>query len=301
MSKNYTGVAYPNKLKSVFFGNNIDIFDALNKNSDVKAVFTKNISDYNYWITPFKKNVGERNIPIFSPNSLKNNTNIINTINSMDLDLLVCCGYHLRIPKEIISSPKIASINVHPAYLPSYRGQHVIQWALINKEPFTGVTLHHMVEKFDEGDIIDQKKIDILKDDNALTLHKKIHIEGSKILENIIFNIYSGKNLPSKKQDSSIASYFSARKPEDGEIDWKDDVTNIKNKLRALVYPWPGAYTIYDGKKIIIDSFDFKEISCPDEVVGTKYFYDGKFKIFGKNALYTMSKKDIRNTQDLFR
>jgi methionyl-tRNA formyltransferase len=282
-------------IKTVYFGNNKDILTTLDNNSELMHAVIKNSNGKDYWIEPLKRELYLRKILYHTPETLKNNDEIYDVLKSSNPDLLVCCGYHLRIPQKILDIPKIASINIHPAFLPKYRGQHVIQWALANGEQYTGVTLHHMTDKFDEGDIISQKKIEILPEDNALTLHSKIHKTGSILLETILSDLESGKTITRIPQNHSEATYYHARKPEDGKIDWNKTPEEINNLVRALVYPWPGAYTEYYGEKMIIDGFKFFKPSEYSKLNLKDTKLTDKIILSGKHGIYMISPENIRN------
>ncbi|MCG7848055.1 MAG: methionyl-tRNA formyltransferase, partial [ANME-2 cluster archaeon] len=161
-------------------------------------------------------------------------------------------------PKEIFDIPEFRTINIHPSYLPVYRGQHVVNWAIINGENETGVTIHYIDEGIDTGDIIIQKKVPISYEDTAKTLHDKIYSEACELVIDVIHSIASGKQIISKKQDDKKATYFHPRVPEDGRIDWNKSGLEIYNLIRGLAKPWPGAYGYIKGKKIIIWSAIFE-------------------------------------------
>jgi len=281
-------------MKTVYFGNNKDIFDSLYKNSEIVGAVIKNAPDSDYWISPLKNDLVTKGILTYSPDTLKNQDELYSALLDKNPDLLVCCGYHLKIPQRFLDIPKVASINVHPAFLPKYRGQHVIQWALINGEKYSGVTLHHMTDKFDEGDIINQRQIEILPEDNALTLHSKIHKTGANLLEDVLKKLDSGQPISRIPQNHSEATYFNARKPEDGKIDWDKTPEEIHNLIRSLVHPWPGAYMEHDGQKLIIDGFEFEKLLDNNKDFPSMQG-DKKLRIIGRHGLYTIDPKNIRN------
>lgn len=248
------------KAKVIFFGNNILILDFLIKNSKLQSVFCQPLEKNNTTMVEMRKITDSNSIPFHQPDK-KMLYNYINYIKDLDPDLIVVCGYKYIIPSQIFNIPRLRTINIHPSYLPKYRGQHVINWAIINGESETGVTVHFVDEGIDTGDIIVQKKIPILLDDTASTLSDKIYCEASELLKYVLDNISSGKELKAKKQDNSKASYFRPRNPQDGIIDWNKDGVNVYNLIRALVKPWPGAYTYMKSEKIIFWSAQFEACS----------------------------------------
>jgi methionyl-tRNA formyltransferase len=248
------------KIKVIFFGNNILILDCLIKNSNLQSVFCQPLEKNNASLVEVEKITGNTSIPFHQPDK-KMLYNYIDYIRNLDPDLIVVCGYKYILPGEIFNIPKFRTINIHPSYLPNYRGQHVINWAIVNGESETGVTIHYIDKGIDTGDIIVQRKVPILFEDTASTLSDKIYLEASELLRYILNNISSEKALKAKKQNDSKASYFRPRTPQDGRIDWSRDGIDVYNLIRALVKPWPGAYTYMKNKKIIFWSARFEACS----------------------------------------
>ncbi|MFA6129452.1 MAG: methionyl-tRNA formyltransferase [Candidatus Omnitrophota bacterium] len=167
-------------------------------------------------------------------------------------DLIIVSGYHKLIPRRIILMPRIGMINIHQSLLPAYRGRHPLNWAIINGLKYTGVTIHHVSERFDAGNIILQKKVRIGKDDEIMDLYAKT-LKPAKQLLAKIFRITNKRSFKGRAQNKRLASYFPARKPSDGKINWKDPAVNIRNLARALTGPYPGAYFYLKGKRIILE------------------------------------------------
>ena len=228
------------KLRIIFLGNNPKYFLTLLKLTNLVAVFTKH-SDTDINVKKILAICKEKNIPVYRQHTIKLDIDrtpydIIKKINP---DLIVSGGYHLVVPEEIINIPKYKTINIHQALLPRYRGQHVIQWQIINDEKETGTTIHYMSKKLDEGNIIKQKKCLIKDEDNALTIWEKTSGIGSLLLKEVIHHLEKYGSLKSIKQDETAATYYRARKLEDGRINWKSTCRQIFNLVRALVSPWP--------------------------------------------------------------
>ncbi len=271
------------KLKTLFFGNNIVVLDTLMKNSTVLGIFCrpKSINDEN--IRKVKAIAKIHSIPVRQP-SRKDLYRYVEYITSLNADLIVVCGYKYIIPQEIFTLPKFGTINIHPSYLPAYRGQHVINWAIINGENETGVTIHFIDEGIDTGDIILQKKVPISFEDTAKTLHDKIYREACGLLIYLLNCVASGKQIQRKKQDGTRASYFKPRVPEDGRINWDLNEKEIYNLVRALVKPWPGAYGYIKGKKIIIWDAKPKRNPCDNHSNGEIIDMDGSTIVIKVNG-----------------
>lgn len=167
-------------------------------------------------------------------------------------DLVLSWSYGLRIPDFILDLPKIGAINIHGGLLPEWRGANILNWVLIEGAAETGVTAHWMTEGFDEGPIIARRILPIDFLDTALTLSYKLRQLSSQLLLSLLTNLEEGVVLPSQPQDDSQARYYKRRTPDHGQIDWKKSNLEIYNLIRALVTPWPGAYTVTEsGVKLV--------------------------------------------------
>jgi methionyl-tRNA formyltransferase len=179
-------------------------------------------------------------------------------IKSFKADFILVAGWYYKIPAEIINSVSKGCAGFHSSLLPKYRGGAPLVWALINGETETGITFFYFDEGTDTGDIIAQKKILIAEDDNIKTLTDKTTAAAFEILREFIPMIANG-TAPRIKQDHSQATYYPQRKPEDGLIDWSWEPQRIKNFIRAQTKPYPGAFTIINGKKVIIWDADIEK------------------------------------------
>jgi methionyl-tRNA formyltransferase len=171
------------------------------------------------------------------------------------LDVFLSVNYLFLLDKEIINSASFA-INIHGSLLPKYRGRTPHVWAIINNEKITGVTAHFIDEGCDTGDIIVQKKIKILPAHTGAKVLAEFEKIYPLLTSEVIDQIMSG-TISSKVQDNSKATYFGKRTPDDGEIDWSWQKERIRNWVRAQAYPYPGAFTYCDNKRVIIDKIIF--------------------------------------------
>jgi UDP-4-amino-4-deoxy-L-arabinose formyltransferase / UDP-glucuronic acid dehydrogenase (UDP-4-keto-hexauronic acid decarboxylating) len=184
---------------------------------------------------------------VYAPDDI-NHPLWINRIQSLEPDILFSFYYRKMVGKEILSMPKHGCLNLHGSYLPKYRGRCPINWVLINGESQTGVTLHFMTEKPDDGDIVIQKKIPITDQDTAKTVNEKTCQVSAGMLDEILPKIKSGK-IPKTPQDHLQSSYFGGRRPEDGQIDWSQSAATVRNLVRAVTVPYPGAFSHIGDKK----------------------------------------------------
>jgi len=154
--------------------------------------------------------------------------------------------------QEILKIPVSGAYNLHGSLLPAYRGRAPVNWAIINGEKKTGVTLHHMIEKPDAGDIVGQKAVDIEFEDTARILYDKLCIAATEMLAEVLPLIREGR-APRIRQDVTKGSYYGGRRPDDGRIDWGRSAVSIYNLIRAVTDPYPGAFGFLPGAgKILI-------------------------------------------------
>ncbi len=198
--------------------------------------------------SPLKQAALNKGIPVCQPRKIKKDKDIVKKLKKIQPDLNVVVAYGQIIPASIIYLPPYNSINLHFSLLPKYRGASPVQWALLNGEKKTGVTIFQLNEKMDEGDILFQEEIPILPEDNFSELEKKLSHLGAQLLLKTIKNIDTIKPL---HQDDSRATYAPLIKKEDGRIDWNQPASSINNKIRAF-NPWPSAFTYFSNKRVKI-------------------------------------------------
>lgn len=172
-------------------------------------------------------------------------------IRGLKPDLIVVCGWRTIIPEAILKIPKSGCIAFHESLLPKYRGFAPINWAVINGEKYSGVTMFYLDSGIDSGNIIDQEKIAIGPNETAFEIYQKTIDISLSLLNKHYQAIISGK-VEGVRQNESEATYLCARTPEDGRINWLDSAVNIHNLVRGLSHPFPGAFCFYKDKKIII-------------------------------------------------
>ena len=166
-------------------------------------------------------------------------------------DVIFIVGCRILIPPSVYEVPLRGTLAVHDSLLPEYRGFAPLNWAIINGEKKTGVTLFYLSERTDEGDILLQKVVPISESESAPELYEKICKTTVSIVIEGYDLIISGKASPiSQKQKRG--SYTCSRNPQDGLIDWAKSTKDIYNLIRALKKPYPGAFTYYLEKKLFI-------------------------------------------------
>ena len=195
---------------------------------------------------PVKVLAHAKGIPVFQPQDASGAESVA-YLKKLDAELFVVISFGQILAREVLSVPKLYAINVHGSLLPKYRGAAPTNWAIMNGDSVSGVTVIKMNEKMDEGDIISKREVTIDPEDNNITLSEKLSEAGAGALVATIGFIEKGEALSFVKQDNAKATYAPKLKKEDGLIDWNMSAVKIHNRVRGLV-PWPGAYTCYDSK-----------------------------------------------------
>ncbi len=202
------------------------------------------------WFRSVAEVARSRGIRVIAPADA-NDPRVVATIREAAPDFLISAMFRQMLKAELLGIPSRAALNLHPSRLPRFRGRSPINWVLVMGEPETGVTLHHMVEKPDRGDIVAQRTFAIAEDDTALSLHRKATAE-SRLLVRETFPALVAGTAPRIAQDQSQASYYGGRKPADGEIDWRLPARRIYDLVRAVTHPFPGAFSWHGGRKLLV-------------------------------------------------
>ena len=198
--------------------------------------------------SPVKEYALEKNLKIYQPIKIRNNTEFLDEIRALAPDVICVVAYGKILPKEILEIPKLGCINVHGSLLPKYRGAAPIQWAVLNGEKITGITTMYMDEGMDTGDMILKEEVEIGPEETTGDLWQKLTKIGGEILVKTLKLIEEGK-APREKQTEE-ATLAPMLNKEMALIDWENsDANKIHNLIRGL-NPIMGAYSYIDGKKI---------------------------------------------------
>jgi methionyl-tRNA formyltransferase len=203
-----------------------------------------------------------------------NSVGFIENVQASSCDIMISMSFNQIIRKNLRSAAPMGFINCHAGALPFYRGRNPINWALINGEDRIGVTVHFVDEGIDTGDIITQYFIDVLESDDYASLLEKGYVTCAEALCKAL-SIVSQRNFRPTAQDEidPVGFYCCRRVDGDEYIDWSDTSENIRNFIRAITKPGPGAISVSSKYKLIIyqsrlvpDAPDYKGV--PGEVVG---------------------------------
>ena len=195
---------------------------------------------------PVKMVALQHDLPVLQPTSIRTDE-FLDQVREMDPDLIVVAAYGKILPGRLLNLPPMGTINVHGSLLPKYRGAAPIQWAVINGETETGVTIMQMDEGMDTGDILLPVAIPIEEDDTAGTLFDKLARLGGEALVKAIALLKEGKLTP-VRQDDSLATEAPMLRKEQGHLDWSKSARELHCLIRGLD-PWPSAYGFLGDKR----------------------------------------------------
>lgn len=178
--------------------------------------------------------------------------------------LCLAAGWYQLIKPEVLSSVPGGFVGLHASLLPAYRGGAPLVWAMINGEREAGISLFHFSAGMDDGDIIGQRRFSIEETEDISDVLQKAEREACSLIDAHYISLLQGK-APRTPQEHSRATYCAQRRAEDGRIDWSWDARRVYNFIRAQTYPYPGAYCLYKGDKLVI----WKAGLLPHQVFGT--------------------------------
>ena len=194
--------------------------------------------------TPVKEYALTKSLAVYQPVTLRN-TEGLELVRSLNPELIAVAAYGKLLPEDILNVPPLGSINVHSSLLPKYRGAAPINWAILNGEDETGVTIQYMAEGVDTGDILAQAKTPIDLNENAAQLYDRLAQMGAELLVETVKELEAGTAKP-VPQDHSQASHASMLSREQSPMDWGRTARQLHDQVRGL-YPWPSATAVLDG------------------------------------------------------
>lgn len=235
---------------------------------------------------PTKVVAEKYNIPVYQPLKIRKEYEFVKELNP---DVIVTLAYGQIVPQGLLDIPRRGCINLHGSLLPKYRGAAPIQYALMNNEKKTGMTLMKMVKEMDAGEMYATEEIEIAEDDVATTLFKKMGECALRLILRTLPDYLEGK-LPGIPQDESKVTFAPSIKPEEEKIDFSKSKEEIYGLIRGLSET-PGAYLYLDNSKLKI--YRAKIIS--DEIG----FKVGEIIKADKNGLYLQLSNGVLSILDL--
>jgi len=197
---------------------------------------------------PVKEAAQRRGIPVLQPEKIRTDELALEALKKVGPDINIVVAYGQILPASIINLPRYKSINVHFSLLPKYRGAAPVQWAILNGEKKTGVTIFELNERMDEGDTLAYLETEIGTTENAGQLEQRLSRLGADLLVKTLTRIDEIPRLP---QDQAKATSAPRLRKDQGAIAWTGDAFLIDRMVRAFS-PWPGAFTYWQGRRITI-------------------------------------------------
>ncbi|MBW8873815.1 MAG: formyltransferase [Acidobacteria bacterium] len=218
---------------------------------EVAAVFThRDDPREEVWWESLAAKAQARGIPVHYAENAKDAA-VQDLVASYAPDFLFSFYYRFMIPPAILALASRGALNLHGSLLPRYRGRAPVNWALIEGQTETGVSLHYMVEKPDAGALVDQERVAIDFADTAFTLYGKLEGAARRLLDRALPALAAG-TANASPLDLSQGSYRGGRKPADGRIDWSWPAQRIYDLVRAVTHPYPGAFTTLRGRRLLV-------------------------------------------------
>ncbi len=212
-------------------------------------------------MTPVKACAVSHGIPVFQPVKVKEKE-AVETLREYNADIFVVAAFGQILSEEILSMPKYGCVNIHASLLPRYRGAGPIQWAIINGEEKSGVTIMQMDKGLDTGDMLLKEEVAIEPKETGDSLHDKLAEAGARLIVEALAKLERGELVPEKQKEEE-SCYAKRLQKSMGRIDWQQSAKKLDCLIRGLL-SWPGAYTVLRGKNLKI--WEVEAIEEPENV-----------------------------------
>ncbi len=196
--------------------------------------------------SPVKEWALELGLPVYQPAKMRDG-GALGILKELKPDLIAVAAYGKILPADILNLPRLGCVNVHSSLLPKYRGAAPINWAILNGEDETGVTIMVMAEGLDTGDILAQAHTPIDLNENAAQLFDRLAAMGAELLVKTVKELETGTARP-VPQDDSLSCYAPMLSREQSPMDWGKTARQLHDQVRGL-YPWPAATAVLDGAR----------------------------------------------------
>ena len=246
--------------------------------------------------TPVKDMAVSLGLKIHQPDNV-NDDETIEMIRSIEPDFIVVAAYGQILKEEILKIPKFDCLNIHASLLPKYRGAAPINWAIINGDTETGITIMKMEKGLDTGPMILKTETPINRDETSTEIHDRLAVIGGELIIEAIYKIINGR-ANYTPQDHGESSYAPMLYKDSGRIDWDKSSESIRNLIRGL-FPWPNAYFTYKGEKVKV--FKAESISYSHEVMpGTIVDVDQRgIKVASKDGFVVIEEIQFPNKKPM--
>lgn len=263
-------------MKIIFFGSSQFALPSLQclteTNHDILAIVTQPDKKAGRGLkispTVIKASALEKGIPVLQPEWPNKDEAFLKRLKELKVDVFVVVSYGHILTKNILDMPFFFSINLHPSLLPKYRGAAPINWAIINGDRKTGVSIIKMTRQMDAGPIICQETEEISGADTAISLAERLSRKGAEVLVKSLSLIENCK-VVLKSQAEGIVSFAPKLKKEDGRVNFNLTALELHNRIRGML-GWPTAFTFFCGRRIELLESGYEEIktSClPSKII----------------------------------
>jgi len=224
-------------------------------------------------VSPVKDAALQAGLVVLQPEKVRA-SDFIKQFRALEPDLAVVAAYGQIFSRELLDIPRFGFINVHSSLLPAYRGAAPINWAIINGEKESGVTIMQVDLEMDSGPIVLQQREPIAPDDTAAALHDRLALLGGDLIGQALDQL-NGPGWQPVEQQHDLATYASMLKKSDGLIDWSQPAAAIYNRLRGMT-PWPGCFTWLNGRILKIHAAGVQDASAGSVAPGTVLQAEGQ-------------------------
>lgn len=218
--------------------------------------------------TPVKEAAEKYGLTVYQPRRIRE-PEAVEQVRALNPEVIVVVAFGQIIPQEILDMPKYGCINVHASLLPKYRGAAPIQWAVLDGEEKSGVTIMRMDAGLDTGDMIAKAEVVLDKEETAGSLFDKLSASGAKLLVETLPVLENQTAVYEKQPENSPTDYARMITKQDGRIDWCSSAVKLERLVRGMS-PWPSAFTSLNGKTIKVWKAAVSELlanGVPGEIV----------------------------------
>ncbi len=253
--------------------------------------------------SPVKEEALRQNLAVYQPEKVRDPV-FVRQLALLEPDVIVVAAFGQIIPAEILQMPKYGCLNVHASLLPKYRGAAPIQWAVIDGEKESGVTIMQMDEGLDTGDILAQEKVVLSEDETGGSLFDRLSETGAELLVRTLPALEEGTLQPIRQPAESPTRYASMLTKQMGCIDWNQDAHRIACLIRGM-NPWPSAYTYLNGKMLkiwkaeAVDTGEQGQPGCVTELTRTTFTVAASTGALRIHRLQLEGKKEMDTAQFL--
>jgi UDP-4-amino-4-deoxy-L-arabinose formyltransferase/UDP-glucuronic acid dehydrogenase (UDP-4-keto-hexauronic acid decarboxylating) len=220
---------------------------------EVAALFThRDDPNEEVWWESVAERAGARGIPVhYAAKPDPKTPAFAELVGGYRPEFIFSFYFRYMLPEGVLRLAPRGALNLHGSLLPRYRGRAPVNWVLVNGETETGVSLHYMIAKPDAGDLVAQERVEIAFEDTARTLYGKLEKAAERLLDRTLPLLREGR-APVMPMNLAEGSYFGRRTPDDGRFSWTWPALRIYNLVRAVTHPYPGAFTLWCGRKLLV-------------------------------------------------